>query len=95
MQINPTRPLEELIGDNCGIVWLRVGNMHVCSPRREILRRCRPRNMRKVPVALRRGWAKCVLDAIVDAKSTYWAVTLGPKHQAIPWPATATEPKSA
>lgn len=77
MRIDPTRPMEELIGDNYGIVRMRLSNAHCMLPRHDLLRIARPCNMRKYPVALRRGWAKCALEAIAEFRGTYVAVMTG------------------
>ena len=74
MKINPDRPLEDLVGDNRGIVRMRLGNVHVARSYLHAARESRPRNMRLMPVALRRGWAKCVLETWNEYRGTYNAV---------------------
>lgn len=75
--INPNRPIEELVGENYGIVRMRLGNIHVMTSVKEQLRHARPKGMRRVPVALRRGWALCVLETISEYRSTYLHVMKG------------------
>jgi hypothetical protein len=77
MTINDKRPLEELTGSNRGIVRQRLGNIHCLSSRLSAARAARPRSLRSVPVALRRGWAKCVIDTMAEYRSTYVAVMTG------------------
>ena len=71
MTINPNRPVEELIGDNYGIVRLRLGNLHVGHSLLQAAREARPTHMRYVPVALRRGWAQCVIETWAEYQDTY------------------------
>ena len=77
MTINPDRPIEKLVGNNYGIVRQRLANVHVMTPILEQAREARPRGMRSVPVALRRGWALCVLETIEEYRGTYTAVVTG------------------
>lgn len=77
MNINPNRPVENLVGDNRGIVRQILGRCHCCSPLLRLAREARPRGMRSVPVALRRGWVKCVLETAAEYKSRYVAVMSG------------------
>lgn len=77
MKINPSRPLEDLIGDNRGIVRQILGRCHCCSPILKLAREARPKGMREVPVALRRGWAKCVIETRDEYRETYLAVMSG------------------
>jgi hypothetical protein len=77
MQINENRPFEELIGKNYGIVRQRLANIHCMSTKLVQARAARPRGMRKMPVALRRGWAKCVLDTMNEFQETYRSVMTG------------------
>ena len=74
MRINPNRPIEDLVGDNRGIVRQRLGNRHCMGRVLQQARECRPKGMRTVPVALRRGWAKCVLETISEYRSTFIGV---------------------
>ncbi len=77
MRIDTGKPLEELVGTNRGIVRQRLGNIHCMTHPIAAARICRPRNMRRAPVALRRGWALCVLETLHEYRSTYVAVTSG------------------
>ena len=74
MQINPNRPVEELIGDNRGIVRMKLGNIHCMTSVLDAARECRPRNMRDVPVELRRGLAKCIMDTLAEYRGTFVGV---------------------
>lgn len=77
MTINSTRPVEELVGDNYGIVRMRLGNIHCCASLLEQARKARPMGMRSVPVALRRGWAKCVLETVAENRGMFYDVMTG------------------
>jgi hypothetical protein len=77
MTINPNRPIEELRGSNRGIVRQILGRVHCCSSRLTAARAARPRNFRKVPVELRRGWAKCVIDTMAEYRVTFDYVMSG------------------
>lgn len=55
LRVDPARPMEELMGGDRGVVRIRLGNMHALTSFREAARACRPKNIRKAPVALRRG----------------------------------------
>lgn len=77
MIINPTRPMEQLVGSNYGIVRQRLANVHCMTRIREQLRLVRPKRMRDYPVQLRRGWALCALEAIAQYRSTYIGVSFG------------------
>ena len=77
MTINPDRPIEELQGTNRGIVRQRLANIHCMTPLLGQARAARPKTMRGVPVALRRGWAKCVIDTMNEYQGTYVAVMSG------------------
>lgn len=70
-----TRPVENLVGDNRGMVRFRLGQIHCMTPVKEQLRECRPRNMRKAPPELRRGWVLCVLETIAEYRGTFVGVT--------------------
>ena len=74
MTINPSRPVEDLVGSNRGIVRQRLGCFHVGNSYLAAARHARPKGMRKVPPALRRGWAKCVLETWNEYRATYRAV---------------------
>lgn len=76
-RINPLRPLEELTGENRGIVRMRLGNVHLSNTLLHAARQARPPNMRSYPVALRRGWAKCVIDTWGEYRNTWVAVLTG------------------
>ena len=77
MNRNPKRPVEELTGNNCGIVRMKLANIHCQNRILEQCRKARPNNMRSYPVALRRGWALCVLETIDEYQDTYRAVVTG------------------
>lgn len=76
-RVNSQRPIEELVGANYGIVRQRLGNVHCMSGALAAARAARPRGMRGVPVPLRRGWAKCVLDTLAENRDLYLRVVRG------------------
>jgi len=75
--VNPARPFERLIGDNRGIVRQILGRVHCCAPLKEALLKSRPKRMRSMPVALRRGWVLCVLETRDEYRKTYFDVMGG------------------
>ena len=77
MTINPNRPVEELAGSNYGIVRQKLGRIHCMTSVLSAARQVRPHAMRDYPVALRRGWAKCVIETLAEYRGTYVAVTRG------------------
>ncbi len=78
MRINESRPVESLVGNNRGIVRQRLGNFHVSNSFLAAARFARPNGgLRKYPVALRRGWALCVLETWKEYRNTYAAVMCG------------------
>jgi len=77
LNINPERPLEELTGSNYGIVRQILGRVHCMSPVQEQLRECRPKDFRRVPVALRRGWVLCALQTIEENRDLFCSVMRG------------------
>ena len=77
MKINQDRPVEELVGANRSIAQERLGNIHCMSKPFVAARAARPKHMRTVPVPLRRGWVKCVLDTMRSYRETYVAVMTG------------------
>lgn len=77
IRINTARPIEELIGQNYGIVRQILGRVHVSKSVLQAARAARGRNMRKVPVALRRGWAKCVIETWAEYRQLYVDVVTG------------------
>ena len=77
MRINQDRPVEELVGTNRGIVRQRLGVFHCGHSALAAARHARPNGMRNVPVELRRGWVKCVLDTWAEYRGTYVAVMTG------------------
>jgi hypothetical protein len=62
---------EEIVGDNLAIIHMRVGNLHVSQPLKDALQCCRPRHMRDMPVAMRRGWVKAVKDVWAENRKVY------------------------
>lgn len=74
MNINPNRPVEDLIGDNRGIMRQKLGRIHCCTSIMNAARETRPRNMRALPVELRRGWVKCIADTLAEYRSTFYSV---------------------
>lgn len=68
---------EPLVGNNRGIIRQKLGRIHCCTPLLEACREVRPKNMRSMPVELRRGWVKCVIDTLAEYRGTYVAVMTG------------------
>lgn len=85
LRINPSRPLEELLGVNRGIVRQKLGRVHCMTDwreayrdiRRGIIDRAGVDAWRDYPLALRRGLAKCVHDTLAEFRGTYVAVMSG------------------
>jgi hypothetical protein len=77
MTVNKDRPIEELVGRNARIVRNRLGNIHVMTPIKEQLRLVRPKDMRDMPVELRRGWALLALKTIEHNRSDFIFCTTG------------------
>lgn len=71
MTLNPARPITELTGENWGITRQIVSRQHCLARVRAIAKAARPQNIRKAPPALRRGWAKCVLETIAEHRELY------------------------
>lgn len=74
MRLNPCRPIEELVGANRGIVRQKLARIHCMTSVLSAARACRPRNMRTVPIAIRRGLSKCVLDTLAEYRGTFIGV---------------------
>lgn len=88
MQINESRPVEELTGDNRGIMRQKLARIHCMTSVLQAARECRPRNMRAMPVELRRGWAKCLLDTLAEYRGTFIGVmggSMNTEPRAITW----------
>lgn len=77
IRINPDRPLEELTGSNRGILRIRIGNIHVMTPFTEVVRRCRPKNIRKASPALRRGLILMVHQTLMEYRQEFLDVVNG------------------
>ncbi len=77
MRIDPSRPIEPLIGDNYGIVRMRCGNIHCCTPFTDAVRLVRPKTLRSASPALRRGLLLCIWETMNDDRSLYLDVMNG------------------
>jgi len=77
LRINAARPIEPLIGDNRGIVRMKLGNIHCMTSFSDAVRHCRPKNIRKASPALRRGLILCVAQTLAEFRSEYVAVVTG------------------
>ena len=77
MRINESRPVEELTGNNYGIVRQRLAECHCMRSVLDLAREVRPKRMREFPVQLRRGWAKCVIETVAQYRSTFIGVMSG------------------
>ena len=80
MLINNNREIEPLVGDNRGIVRQILGRVHCYSSRLTAARAARPKGMRRVSIALRRGWALCVLQTIAEYRGEFDLVMKGFNH---------------
>jgi hypothetical protein len=76
MTVNKDRPIEELVGRNAWIIRKRLGNVHVMTPIKDQLRLVRPKNMRDIPVELRRGWALLALETIERNRIDFISCTM-------------------
>ena len=74
MQINESRPLEKLVGDNRGMVRFKLGRIHCMTSVLDCAREMRCPGIRDMPVALRRGLALCVIETIAEYRGTYIGV---------------------
>ena len=78
IRINKDRQIEELLGQNYGITRQIVCRMHIGDSVLKVARAARPGPMRgKVPVALRRGWVKCVIQTHLENRKLYADVMNG------------------
>lgn len=77
LRIDPSRPLERLIGDNYGIIRMRCGRIHCCTPFMDAVRQIRPKSVRSVPPALRRGLILCIAETLAAYRDEYVAVMSG------------------
>ena len=86
MRIDPNKPLEKLVGSNRGIVRQRLGRFHLSHSVLEAARYARRgedndrkafRSWRSYPVALRRGFALCVIETWTEYQQTYNYVMKG------------------
>ena len=75
MTIDPAKPVEKLVGDNYGIVKMRLGNVHCMTSVLEQARMVRPKNIKLASVALKRGWVLCVMQCITENRSGFVACT--------------------
>ena len=71
------RPIEPLVGRNLAMVRMIVGNMSVGESYRAVLRRARPAVWNGAPVALRRGWARAVIETHRENRDVYRRVMGG------------------
>jgi len=73
IRINPDRPIEELSGDNRGMVHLFVDRCHVGESILTIAREARPdrATIQAASPELRRGWALCVISRHLENRQTY------------------------
>ena len=77
IRINPDRPLEQLTGSNRGVVRIRIGNMHVMTPFTQVVRACRPKNIRNASPALRRGLILLVHQTLTEYRQEFLDVVNG------------------
>ena len=77
MRINEARPLERLRGHNLFIVHNILNHVHVSRSLLDAARAARPKNMRSIPVALRRGWVLTVIETWADNRCLFAEVMGG------------------
>lgn len=77
MRIDTSKPLDELIGANRGIVRQILGRIHCCTAPLAAARQVWPKGMRGKPKAIRRGLAKCILDTLREYRTMYFDVMTG------------------
>lgn len=79
MQLRITKPIEELIGNNRGIVRLKLGHIHCCTRPIDAIREIKStiRNWNDIPKPLRRGFILCCLQTLNEYKQTYISVMNG------------------
>ena len=83
MRINQARPLERLRGHNLFIVHNILNHVHVSRSLLYAARAARPKNMRSIPVALRRGWVLTVIETWADNRGLFAEVMSGRIGQAV------------
>ena len=74
-----TKPVEELRGNNRGIVRIKIGNMHCLTPTTEVIRTVRDSicNWAIVPKPLRRGFILCCLEKLKEDRDLFNYVSKG------------------
>lgn len=92
MRLDPTKPVEELIGDNRGIVRMILGNVHCAQPLSEAARTVYAKlhgkarqatgqtlreALRTYPRPLRRGLVLCIVETLREYTADYRAVCSG------------------
>lgn len=92
MNINPAKPIEELIGDNRGIVRMILGNVHcscplsyaaravyskLCAKRRETAGLTLRGALAEYPRPLRRGLALCIVETWDEYTQQYREIRYG------------------
>lgn len=77
MKINQTRPMDELRGRNRGVAEMLTDRVHVSLSGLQavrVIRAAMRTPYRDMPVALRRGLVKCVIEQHFRNQRTYEAV---------------------
>lgn len=74
-----TKPVEELIGDNRGIIRLKLGNIHCCTRPIDAIREIRNgiRNWDDMPRSLQRGFYLCIIETLEEYRGLYFDVMSG------------------
>ena len=72
------RPFTPLGRLNLDLIQLRLGRLHLSHSLKSAFLRCRPKNMRRVPVGLRRGWVHAVATTWKAQQAEYLAVMKRP-----------------
>lgn len=76
-RLNPKRPFEKIVGTNRSVIRYKLGNVHAANSLWHALHMARPKDMRSMPVALRRGWVKCVIEEWKSIQKVYHNVLTG------------------
>jgi hypothetical protein len=77
ININPAKPIEELIGDNAGVMRMKIGRISVLKSDLAIIRKLWNKRIHYAPKELRRGWIKCALENIQADRDLYNRVMSG------------------
>lgn len=74
-----TKPIEELTGDNYGVVRMKLGNIHCCTRPIDAIRDIQNgiKNWDDIPQPLKRGFYLCIIETLAEYRQTYVDVVSG------------------